>query len=629
MSIPDGFDIVRSMRENAEEVNPPESNAKNDGSEKRQTRKRKSGNGGEPPDCDTPDEGSNPRLPPDCPVRPLGTDGDLLIFLDGEGQLRTRKVGELTRLWILGLFGGDDSYLQEHWPRWGEDKKNKGAFIKIGWAPELTQADLIAVATNAGRWASTDKIRGPGAWCDEDGSLVLHCGDAFWRGSNIDGSRSAQWCRPGLLGGRVYPGTAPHPRPSDQMTFDNPGREILTLLETWAWRRGELDSRLCLGWICAALVGGALKWRPALWITGDMHTGKSTLHELIRGVIGSIVSVSDTSEAGLRQEIRLSSLPVAIDELEAETDDRKADAVVKLARQASSGGVILRGGADHQGQKFVARSAFLFSSILLPSMRPQDRSRLAILDLNPLHKGIKPPKLDATQLGLIGADLRRLLADRWFLLKDRIETFWHAFATDGGHSARGADQFGTLLACADIVLSKIEPDSDSLLELISPLAADSLSEVGDNVSDHERCVSRLLSYLLDVYRNSHRHTVAEWVMWAMDESNVDHVGCRNSLRSHGMAIIEDDGHQWLAVSNNHEGVAKIFDGTHWGGRSGATGVWVQALGRVPGSKAWQLKFNGQKSRCRLLPLDGLNPILDPDPKPQRTISFNGNGYGDI
>jgi predicted ATPase len=34
-----------------------------------------------------------------------------------------------------------------------------------------------------------------------------------------------------------------------------------------------------LGWIAAATIGGALDWRPSLWITGDLSTGKSTLLE--------------------------------------------------------------------------------------------------------------------------------------------------------------------------------------------------------------------------------------------------------------------------------------------------------------------------------------------------------------
>ena len=46
--------------------------------------------------------------------------------------------------------------------------------------------------------------------------------------------------------------------------------------------------------------------------------------------------------------------------------------------------MVLRGGSDHQAAGFVVRSAFMFSSILIPPLLDQDLSRIAVLTLKDL-----------------------------------------------------------------------------------------------------------------------------------------------------------------------------------------------------------------------------------------------------
>ena len=133
---------------------------------------------------------------------------------------------------------------------------------------------------------------------------------------------------------------------------------------------------------------------------------------------GSAVTLTEGIEDGLT---------VAVDELEAEADNRKVDAVVSLARRAAGGGKIHRGGADHRGVVFEARSCFLFSSINVPPLLGADRSRMAILALDTL-----------------AAYARALSAE--------------------GYDARGCDVFGTLLACANLALHDAAADYDSAVE---------------------------------------------------------------------------------------------------------------------------------------------------------------------
>ncbi|WP_163359483.1 hypothetical protein, partial [Escherichia coli] len=82
------------------------------------------------------------------------------------------------------------------------------------------------------------------------------------------------------------------------------------------------------------------------FITGDYGQGKSTLQAIIKEVIGDALhATADTTPAGIYQRVKQDCLPVAVDELEADADNRRAVGVVRLARLAASGGVMYRGGS--------------------------------------------------------------------------------------------------------------------------------------------------------------------------------------------------------------------------------------------------------------------------------------------
>jgi hypothetical protein len=127
---------------------------------------------------------------------------------------------------------------------------------------------------------------------------------------------------------------------------------------------------------------------------------------------GALIAVSDASAAGVWQKLGHSTLPVILDEVEAEEDNRRGQGLIKFARQAASGGLVLRGGSDHGASEFTARSGFLFSSILIPPLQPQDRSRMAVLELKELQ-GNSEPNLDTRHLSDLGQRLMRRLVDGW------------------------------------------------------------------------------------------------------------------------------------------------------------------------------------------------------------------------
>ncbi|HZS85295.1 MAG TPA: hypothetical protein VFA50_20645 [Stellaceae bacterium] len=311
---------------------------------------------------------------------------------------------------------------------------------------------------------------------------------------------------------------------------------------------------------------------------------------------------------------------MALDELESEEDNRKSFAIIKLIRQAASGGLVLRGGADHSGAEFTARSSFLCSSVLVPPLQGADRSRIAILELKEFGQE-KPPELLQGKMRDCGRQLLRRLVDGWPRWADTLGLYRGALA-EVGHGARGADVFGTMLAAADLLVDDELPHSDVVAELAEQLARKTLAETEDDAHDQERCLQHLLTSPLPPDGPNKRST-GEWIRRACTASHWE-VGVEEAvevLGTYGLKVVRDrEGKAVsLAVANYHVGLARLFNGTHWAGKSGASSVWKQALRRLPGAESapTTVRFASATSKATLLPIElVLPPRADDDyPRP--------------
>lgn len=557
------------------------------------------------------------------PVTALGVRGDLYYFLDAMGQLRAMKASEFGRLGLMGLWGHKNHILETVWPRYGRGGAVTGAEYNNAASAH------ISAAASKGVWDVFGRTRGSGAWADEDGRLILHCGNAVWSGE--------KWNDPGLLGGYVYPADKTFLRPWESKVSGGtkgPAQALLEIISTWNWKRGEFDARLLLGWIGAAMLGGAIQWRPVVYITGGRGTGKSTLQRLLSLIFdGALIAVSDSSAAGIWQKLGHSTLPVTLDEVEAEEDGRRGQSLLKLARQAASGGIVLRGGSDHGASEFTVRSCFLFSSILIPPLQPQDRSRIAVLELGELaHRA--ELDLDAKRMRELGRRLMRRLVDGWGRWDDTREQYCTALAAVG-HSARGADVFGTLLAAADLLLDDAPPHSDIVEEIAKQFDVTTLAEAENDVREEEQCLQYLLTKSIPLDGAGERRSVGEWVRRAAGISpiGVDSIeakdiaiGAQQMLCRHGCKVVEEGVDQYLAVASGHALLQTLFSGTHWAGRSGSVGVWTQALRRLPGARpsGKSVWFCGPSGKATFIPL--ANVLSDPD---AADIKAAGAGYSTL
>ncbi|MDR6266553.1 hypothetical protein [Roseobacter sp. N2S] len=506
-----------------------------------------------------------------CQVQALGVQGSTYFYLDMLGQLRaiTRHDKEA----INGLFSSQPQQLYVNFPRYNKDGDLSG------WDGEGAREAMMRACSEKGVWNAFERVRGPGAWLDDDGGIILHSGDGVFRKNS--------WKITGEIEGFVYPAAPRLKRPSD---FGNDcltaAGELIDLLETWNWQNGGIDPQLVLGWICAAMVGGALKWRPMAWISGDAGMGKSTLQELIHDILGgdgASLRATDATEAALRQMIGQSSIPVCLDEQEASGNNAKVDNIVKLARQASSGGLILRGGADHKGQSFMARNCFLFSSILVPPLKDQDLSRIAVLNLLRLRKGAIPPRLIPSEVQQLGARLKAQILANWGHFRDTLALYQAELAREG-YTARAQDQYGTLLAMADLVSHPDPATQERVEKWVGSLQNAVQSQQDDQTAGYEKMLAHLMQQPVNTIKGGSQVLVGELVEAAIRspmEDDVDQLispdKARRELQRLGLRAYGVGEAAQLAIANSHTNLATYFETTRW-----KDGVWKQDCARIPG-----------------------------------------------
>lgn len=555
-------------------------------------------------------------LPPDCPVTPVGYNGTTCYFLNPHRQLIPMTKGQFGAEGLRLLFGSRQDWLWEAFPKY-----NEKTGVQSGWKADQAAESLIKAATDKGWFDADEMIRGMGGWRGDAGELVLHCGSSVL----VDGESFS----PGFVRGYLYSAGVASQKPADAPENDEEERrqseaieKVLATFDSYNWLDGpgdagnieaseaqcfaadvdgsghKLASLLLLGWLAGSRLGAALDFRSLMWITGDAGAGKTTLQRIIMAMTGKdMVQSSDTTGAGVYSAVGHSSRPVMIDEAEPDPFKSKMKDLINLARQAATGGKIRRGSSNHQSVYFEAKSAFLFSSIIIPPMQAQDISRFCILDLGPLGKR-KPLALDPAQLAYAGRVMLRRLVDGWHRWEATLQTY-RAALQEQGHDPRGADQFGALLAACDLMRGAEIAHADTIDAFARALSAERMNDANPREANSLSMLNHLITVPLDVFRGGTRMTIGELVSIGAGvskprdgESAVTAKGCQDQLRAWSIHI---DGFQTaqsrtgtgarVILPNKSTALAKLFAGSQWYAEGGAAGGWAQAMRRLKGARA--------------------------------------------
>lgn len=370
---------------------------------------------------------------------------------------------------------------------WWAHHFSKGQAVDVKCAADA----LMTVSHKVGIYRP-DNLRGRGCWreADDDAEsedtqpIVLHLGDRMV----VPGMK--QYVKPGDYespGGYMYEYQphvrGPHLKP---LTADE-GRKVLDICHSFMWK-DPIAGDLLAGWILLAPIGGALAWRPHVWLVGSKGSGKtSVINQVIVPLLTGAVDVGgmalhvvgNTSEAGIRQELRADSFPVVFDEAE-ETEGvgTQVQRVIGLARQSSSesDSRTLKGTTHGGSLQFRIRSMFCFASIGGAVYQEADKSRIAMLHLRGDQMDAKAKldhwaALEPRIVDTISRDTgRRLLSRSLAMLRSgvlpaTVKVFRRMGAGAFGDQ-RAGDQYGTLFAGAWLMQSDDPPSESEAREML-------------------------------------------------------------------------------------------------------------------------------------------------------------------
>jgi hypothetical protein len=573
-------------------------------------------------------DGGSPRfvLPAGAPIRVLGKEKLTLWILDHVCQLHGLKPRDLGKGELLAICGGAD-WLVDKFPRYGKPLKDQMPPV-VGFDQADAQESIINACSSAGIFSPQGNLFGRGAHRrSSDDALMLHIGNKVLiiGAEDIAGRKTTkiEIRGAGVIDGKVYPAKQALPPPAAQPSTSDEANRLRALFGKWYFADGEIAHLLLLGWVGHAMMCGAFGWRSHVWLTGETAAGKSTLQKLIRAVLAEWgLFTEDASEAAVRQTLDDDTLPVMIDEAEADDRAERQQAMINLARKASSGAKMHRGSADHQAKEFTAQSAFLFSSILHAPLDPQDRNRFAILPMRTIPLDAVEPDLDLRYWREAGRRMHRRMVEQWPRFDRTLADYKDQIRVQG-FQGRWRDTFGALLACADLLLYDVAPRDESSanegdafgrevrwVRQCVPMMDRGALEAEDTTT---RCLRVLTSTLLPAASGMHQETVGQWIARAMEfdaEAHRFNLVARSKLKSHGLRVVnlhETAKGKWgaedatfatqvyvLVASRSNTAMRDLFRGSKW-----YDGGWTQALAHArydPEARPAVLARTGIKAR---------------------------------
>jgi putative DNA primase/helicase len=500
----------------------------------------------------------------DLPFKILGhNDGEFYFMPRESGQIKSLTAASITENALMSI--APMQFWQVRFP-------SKTSFDKseaVDW--------IFRTAYRNGVF-NPDRIRGRGCWRD-DNRIVVHLGDRL----HVNGS----YCEIHDLDSRyIYQSERPFPRFDDvQAMTDEEGVKLLELASMFRWSI-PASALLLSGWCFLAPICGALKWRPHIWLTGGAGSGKSTIiNEFVYPLMSmSLFAQGNSTEAGLRQNIKGDAIPVLFEEAEQnnEREQRSMQSVLALVRQSSSesGARTLKGTAAGAGLTYHIRSMFCLASIQVGIQQQADRERLTILQLREKESvtanevnnwaDIQNGLYELSRNKDTAKKMLKRTVDMLPTLLKSIAVFIDVAAEHFGNQRTG-DQYGTLLAGLWCLVNNTAPTKEQAKSLIQSTDWNDYTSMKKG-SDSEMAMSTFLSAKLRS-AGGLEFTVFELLDAIADQydivrSSQSEPSCKlNTQEINGLfaryGMKYDHEERALLIANNHDGIEQLMRGTQY------------------------------------------------------------------
>ncbi len=380
---------------------------------------------------------------------------------------------------------------------------------------------------------------------------------------------------------------------------------------------------LLTGAIVCSMAAGALHWRPHTWTTGKSGSGKSAVMKVILLILRNCAEhyVGETTEAGIRQDLKHDCRPIVFDEAEPKSPAaiQKINNVLNLLRQASSDetGKIAKGTVSGKGMNYKIRSCGFLASINANLPEEADKNRFQQLEMgNPLPKEDYDAWLfraENTFTKGFQAALHNRISENIITLAANAKIFASVLAQRFNDN-RAGDQYGTIFAGAYFLTSTELVTKEKASDLMMGIKFPPEKEERGSMTDQEYLWGYMLDRMIVFSREKENNfgalqitkferPLAELIDCAFgnyDPPNYSKGHAERALADRGIKCVIEDEKQYVAISTNHSAIGDLMARSRCGGLE-----WSPILRRIKGSLSTQKSYRiGQgkaPSKATLIP----------------------------
>jgi len=489
----------------------------------------------------------------DYPFKILGiADNGKAYFLNYENRLLYYDLESLNQQKLMNLAGLTFF-------------KSMGVHKKDDWDQEI---DAIMHISNRLDF-DIEKLRGRGAWKDNDGNICYH------DGKKTTGKFDSSWTfirKPQKPIG-IF----------SEVCESNIRKEIMEISKNFSFSTSADCIRL-LSWAVLAPFSGALTWRPAFLLTGESGTGKSTLIDhLVRKISLSLaVNGGSTTEAAIRQYCGTDSGSTIVDEAESKSmrDRERVEGQFSLMRASTTDDSpkTLKGSSSGVATPFEMRQMFGFVAVQASIDNVADDNRIIRINLKQTNNYLLyVESLEKLKKLLTVKNCNGIRAFTWNNLKKIIklsERLEFIIQNATGQSARYASGESILLAANIIVWENQtdELDNSFLFDYVKYFYTDQTQE--DSRDETEEMIINILDHtvLVDIKSQgkismSFRELLRDMKQYLDIKSGIfltgiDAIGMgmyrdyKRITENSGLSVHRKT--RELAIANNHKEIKKIL-----------------------------------------------------------------------